>query len=272
MDNTLIVVAVCAVFVLVIGGMVLRRVRGAQVAKQAKQYAAERNWQYVSSDSGVVAKYPQLYPFYISGRSTSRPGISFGDSSTDAALDVLRFKSGDYPGESFTYTYTTHDDDSRSSSNPKHHFWHVVGLELPVPFPNLIIRRRRNIELPQVRLTKPVEIPSAELNSLYAVHSEHHPFAVDIMTPEMVQWLVGGQFQHEMVMQDSRLYLFCKGRQKLENIDAMLAQLNGFLTHVPATAWQKAQGEYPRPQRIQMVQSLDIGMMKDAYKEWRDTK
>lgn len=272
MDNPLLVVAVCAVFVLVIGGMVFRKVRGSRAAKQAQQYAAGRNWQYVSSDIGVVTKYPQLYPFYAAGRSTSRTGISSGGSSTGDALDVLSFHSGDYRGESFTYSYMSYDNDSSSSSNPTRHFWHIVGLELPVPFPNLIIRRRRKVELPQARLTKPVDMPSAELNSLYAVHSEHHPAALDVMTPEMVQWLVGGQFHHEMVMQDSRLYVYCKGRQKLENIDAMLAQLNGFLSYVPAEAWQKAQGEYPRPARVQMVESLDVGKMKDAYKEWRDTK
>lgn len=271
MNNTLLVVAVCLILAVIIGGIVFRRVQNTRATKQAKQFASDRNWRYVASDGSVVASYPQLYPFYVSGRSTFRPGLSSGNGSPDDCRDVLYFQSGEYSGQSFTYTFTSHDD-SDNSSKPKRHLWHIVGLELPIPFPNLIIRRRRKIELPQARLTKPVELPSAELNSLYAVHSEHHPAALDLMTPEMIQWLVGGQFQNEMVMQDHRLYVFSKGRQKLENIDPMLAQLNGFLSHIPGEVWQKAQGEYPRPARVQMVESLDFGKMKDAYKEWRDTK
>lgn len=42
------------------------------------------------------------------------------------------------------------------------------------------------------------------------------------MTTEMVQWLVDGKFQNEMVLQDRRIYVFTKGRQKLANIDPML--------------------------------------------------
>ena len=270
-DNTLLVVAVCVIFALVIGGIVFRRVKSTRAAKQAQQFAAERNWRYVTSDSGVVANYPQLYPFYVSGRSTSRPGIGLRSGSADDCRDVLYFRSGEYPGQSFTYTYTTYDEDSDKSSNPKHHFWHIVGLELPIPFPNLILRRRRKIELPQARLTQPIELPSTELNSLYAVHSEHHPAALDLMTPEMIEWLVDGRFQNEMVMQDRHLFVFNKGRQKLENIDPMLAQLNGFLSRIPQEVWQKAQGTYPRPTRVQMVESLDLGKMKDAYNEWRET-
>lgn len=271
MDNPLLVVVVCLIFAVVIGGIVFRRVQSTRATKRAEQFAAERGWRYVTSDSRVLESYPQLYPFYVSGRSTSRPGISLGHGSTDDCRDVLYFQAGEYPGQSFTYTYTSHDD-SDKGSNPKPYFWHIVGLELPTPFPNLIIRRRRKIELPQARLTQPVDLPSAELNTLYAVHSEHHPAALDLMTPEMIQWLLAGQFQNEMVLQDRRLYVFNRGRQKLENIDPMLAQLIGFLSHIPANVWQKTQGEYPRPARIQMVESLDFGKMKDAYKEWRDSK
>jgi len=271
-DNVLLFLAVGAILAMVIGGIVFRKVQRNRAAKQAAQFAHDRNWRYVASDSSIVTSYPQLFPFYASGRSTSQPGISFGGSSAGDAHDVLSLRSGEYSGQSFTYTYTSYDDDSEKSSSTKTHLWHIVGLELPVPFPNLIVRRRRKLELPQARLTKPVELSSADLNALYSVHSEHHPAAFDMMTSEMVQWLLAEQFQSEMVMQDRRLYVFNKGRQKLENIDPMLAQLSGFLSRIPTEAWQKAQGEYPRPARVQMVQALDLGKITDAYKDWRDSK
>lgn len=272
MNDTLVFVAVFAILALIIGTRVFRRLKGKKAAKQAEQFARERNWRYANSDVSLIRSYPQLFPFYASGRSNARSGISFGDSSTGNALDVLYLQSGKYSGHSFTFTYTSHDSDSDGSSSTKNHFWHVVGLELPVPFPNFIIRRRRKLDMPQGRLTKPLELPSAELNALYTVHSEHYPLAMDVMTPELVQWLVDGQFQREMVLQDRRIYVFNKGRQKLSNIDPMLSQLNGFLSHIPAEAWQKAQGEYPRPERVQIFDALDLGKMKDAYKAWRDSK
>lgn len=92
------------------------------------------------------------------------------------------------------------------------------------------------------------------------------------MTPEMVQWLVDGLFQHELVLQDQRIYVFSQGRQKLANIDPMLSQLTGFLSRIPAEVWRKAEGEYPRPDRVQIFDALDLGKMKDAYKDWRDSK
>lgn len=272
MNNNLVFVIAFVIVAMIIGSIVLRKVKSNKAAKQAEQFAMERNWRYASSDTNLIKSYPQLFPFYVSGESTSRPGISFGDSSTGVARDVLYFQSGENAGHSFTYTYTSHDTDSDNTSSTKNHFWHVVGLEIPVPFPNLIVRRRRKLDMPQSRLTKAVQLSSPELNSLYSVHSEHHPLVVDVMTPEMVQWLVDGQFQDEMVLQDRRIYVFSKGRQKLANIDPMLSQLNGFLSRIPAEVWQKAGGEYPRPDRVQMFDSLDLGKMKDAYKDWRDSK
>lgn len=271
MNNILLFVAVGVILAVIIGGIVFRKVQRTRAAKQAEQFAQQRGWRYVASDNSVLTSYPQLFPFYVSGRSTSRPGTSFGDSSTDEARDVLHLKSGEYPAQSFTYSYTTYDEDSGKSSSAKTRLWHIVGLELPVPFPSLIVRRRRRLELPQARLTKPVELPSADLNAMYSVHSEHQPAAFEIMTPEMVQWLLTEQFQDEMVLQDHRLYVFSKGRQRLENIDLMLTQLSGFLSRIPAEAWQKAQGEYPRPARVQMFEALDLSKMTDAYKEWRNS-
>lgn len=269
MESILVVIVAIVIAAIIVGGFVMRRRR----AKQTEAFAQERGWRYEKSDATVLSAYPQVFPFYAEGRSTSKPGISLGGSGrSDDAQNVMYLNVGDYPGHSFTYNYSTRDTDSDGDTSTKQHYWHVLGVELPVPFPHLTIRRRRKLDALENRLTKPVELPHPGLSAAYTIHSEHPPAAFDVVTPEMAQWLLAQQFKTEMVLQDTRLFVYAKGKQKLENIEPMVAQLAGFLSQIPAVAWQKAQGEYPRPQRTLMVDSLDLNKMKDAYTQWRDSQ
>ena len=268
MENAFFIAIGGIVLVSIVGGYVLRKRR----AKQTEEFAKQRGWRYVPSEVGILDSYPQTFPFYSEGGSRSKPGLSIGDSSQGGAVDLMHLNTGDYAGHSFTYTYRTHGTDSDNNSTSTDHNWHVVGLELPVPFPNLTIRRRRKLDALGNALTKPLDFASPELTAAYTIHSEHPPAAFDIFTPEMIQWLVGEQFRDEMVMQDHCVYVFRKGKQKLEAIDPMLGQLSGFLNRIPAEAWQKAQGEYPRPQRVRKVDALDLNQMKAAYQEWRESQ
>ena len=268
MNNALFIGIAVFIFVVAVGGFVVR----ARNAKKAREFAAARGWRYEKSDVGILGSYPQLFPFYSQTGGRGKPGLSFGDSDQGEARDVLYFNAGDFFGHSFTYTYTTHEQNSDNETSTKKHYWHVVGLELPTPFPSLIIRRRRKLDALENRLTKPVEFPQADLNAAYTIHSEHPPAAFDIVTPQMAEWLVHEEFRNEMVLQDHKLYVYKKGRQKLDNVDPMLKQLTDFLAHIPAAVWQKTQGEYPRPQRVNYVQSLDLGQMKAAYDEWRESQ
>lgn len=268
MEIALFIGSGVVILAFIAGRFVLRK----RKAKQAEAFAGERGWRYVPSDVGILDAYPQTFPFYSEGGSRSKPGLTIGDNSQGGARNLMHLNAGDYAGHSFTYTYTTYDRDSDNKSSSQNHYWHVVGLELPVPFPNLIVRRRRKLDALENRLTKPVEFPSPELTAAYTIHSEHPPAVFDIITPEMAQWLVGEEFRDEMVMQDHSFYVFRKGKQKFENIDSMLGQLRGFLSRIPAEAWQKAQGEYPRPQRVRNADALNVNQMKDAYREWRETR
>lgn len=268
MENALIFGIAIVIFAIILGGFIVR----ARDAKKVREFAASRGWRYEKSDVGVVDSYPQLFPFYSHTDGRGKPGLSFGDSGRGQAVDVLYFNAGEYVGHSFTYTYTTREEGSDNSTSTKNHYWHVVSLDLPTPFPMLIIRRRRKLDAFENRLTKPVEFPQAGLNAAYTIHGEHAPAARDIVTPQMVQWLVREEFKNEMVLQDHKLYVYKKGRQKVENIDPMLKQLTDFVAHIPADTWQKANGEYPRPDRVKYVPSLDLGQMKAAYDEWRESQ
>jgi len=268
MDPIIIFGVAALILVIAIGGAVRR----ARNSKKVQGLAAERGWRYEKSDAGVLSTYPQLFPFYSHGEGRSKPGISFGDRVSGEARDVLYLTEGEYSGQSFTYTYTTYERDSDGDTSSKKHYWHVVGFELPTAFPNLTIRRRRKLDFFENKLTKPVDLPYSELNSAYTIHSEHAPAALDIVTAAMAQWLVREQFRAEIVLQDRRVYVYTKGRQKIENIDPMVKQIIDFLAHIPQEAWQKTRGEYPQPQRVKYVESLDLNQMKSAYDDWRESQ
>lgn len=267
MEKLIIGVVAVAILTIIVGGAVMR----ARRAKQTEKFAQERGWRYERADATILGQYPQLFPFYSQGRS--RPGISFGGGgSNDDAQNVLHLNVGGYPGHSFTYTYTTYDTDSDGDSSTQNHYWHVVGVELPEPFPQLTIRRRRRLDALENRFTKPVEFALPELNAAYTIHSEYPPAAYDVVTPATAQWLLAQQFKGEIVLQDTRLYVYAKGKQKLENIDPMVAMLSEFISLIPPAAWHKAQSEYPRPQRPLLSEGLDLNAMKDAYTQWRDQR
>lgn len=277
MNTNFVILVATLVFVFIVGGVIMRKLKSNNAAKEAQEFARSKNWQYESANEAIVGSYPQLFPLYAEGRSTRQPGINVAASTEELARDILYFHAGRYPGQSFTLTYAAYDTgtagSSEDSSNSKRHFWHIVGLELPVPLPELTVRPRRKIDALERRLTKPIELSSDEFNSSYAVYSEHPPFAHDVFSADMMTWLMQGAFKNQLVLQDHKIYVFSKGRQNVEKIDAMLAHLEGFLARIPSTVWHKAQSaEYPRPERIKLSNTLNVSEMINAYKDWRDSK
>ncbi len=271
MDSAVLIAIVVAVVILVIAvSKALLRAKG---RKKSEAYAAERGWQYTKSDMGILDTYPQLFPFYSSSDSRDKPGVSFSSGDQGQAHNILCFTADGYPGQSFTYSYTTYDHDSTSNTNSQINNWHVTGLELPSPFPSMSIRRRQRVrDSLGVGNSDVVELPYPDLKAAYTVRCEHPEAALDIVTPEMAQWLLENNFKNEIILQDQRIYVYSKGSQDLEKIDAMVEQLTGFLALIPESTWQKTQGTYPRPKRVTMASSLNLNQMKDIYQEWRENR
>lgn len=267
MDNPIFIIVAVFIVAVLVGGFLLRRKR----AKQAQELVAARGWRYEKSDLGVLDAYPQLFPLN-GGTGLGVGALTGGRSSTRTnerqARDVVYLTAGDYPGHSFTCRYVTEERGSDNQTSRQTHNWHVVGLELPVPFPNVTIRRRRRLDAIENKLTKPVEFPMPEFTAAYTVHSEHPPAALDLITPDTVQWLLSQEVKNEIVLEDNHIYIYAKGQQKVDNIDPMLALLTGFLDRIPPAAWQKAQGEYPRPQRMRFGE-VDVGQIVNVVKGLR---
>ncbi len=110
-----------------------------------------------------------------------------------------------------------------------------------------------------------------DLNAAYTIRSEHPPAAMDIITPDTARWLIDQELKNPIVLQDHHLFTYAKGHQKVEAIDPMLAVLTGFLGRIPQQAWQKAQGEYPRPERKRTV-PVNLERIVDAVRGYRETR
>lgn len=268
MNSIIFVVVVVFIVASLAGGIVLRRKR----AKQAQEFVESRGWRYAKSDIGVLDSYPQLFPLNggmdIRESMGQQSGLNFGGRNERDARNVIYLNAGNYAGHSFTCHYVTAERGSDNETSKQTHNWHVVGLELPVPFPNMTIRRRRKLDRLENKITKPVEFPMADFNAAYTIHSEHPPAAMDLITPDTAQWLMAQELKNEIVLEDDRIYVYAKGQQKVENIDPMLALLTGFLDRIPQTAWQKAQGEYPRPRRMRMG-PVDVSQIADVVRGLR---
>lgn len=268
MEYPIFIIVALIIVATIVGRFVRDRKRRKQTEEQAQQLAQSRGWRYVESDIGILDSYSLLPP--LSGEDSG------GSRNQFDARHVIFLTAGDYPGHSFTHyhtaNYTDSDGDSKRDTSRKH----VVGLELPVPFPNVTIRSRRRSDRVFNKLnkvfntkTKPVEFPMEEFNAAYTVHSEHPPAALEIITTDTARWLIEQDLKDEIVLQDHLIVIYKDGYQQVENIDSMLAVLTGLLTRVPQEAWQKAQGEYPRPKRYHYSDAVNLNKIADAVKDYR---
>lgn len=204
--------------------------------KRFEEYAQARGWQYTPSDASLARAFPQQAPF--------------GSGSSRRCTNVLRHRSGKYTGYSFDYSYQVSSGSGENRSTTTYRF-HVVSLDLPHPLPRLTLRPEGALDgVAKFFGSQDVQFESAEFNRAWFVQAEHLPAAHDVIHPQMMTWLLEAPQQGaRFVIEDQILYTFRTGRQMRENIDPLIARLVAFSEHIPAFVWQKAQGEYPRPER-----------------------
>lgn len=243
MDNNLLIVIVVVFIIAVVG---YRFYRGRAQRRELEGYAKSRGWSYAAHDSSLGGRYLTLFPF------------AAGDSNRFE--NVVRFQDDSRTVESFDYQFTETATSSEDSSTTTR--FHVVGLELPQPIPQLQVRRASRIPLNLGVL----KFESEQFNKRWMVQGEHPAAAHDIIHQGMMEWLLTQDGTFPIALQDTLVFTFVEGRQKTERIDEMLAFLKDFVERIPNHAWQKAEaGEYPRPKRYQMTN--DLGTFVRAAKD-----
>lgn len=263
-----VVLVVVAVVAIGAGVLLMRRAKG----KKFEAFAAERGWRYEPRDrEQLVFQYPEVYPFGVGQAQEGKGRV---------CSNILHLTDGDIAGQSFDYSYTglkgsaafgLSDDEleralrkAEDSELEKKHF-HVVGIRLPQPLPQLTVRPKVSINAMPGGAGQRVQFESSQFNGAWIVNSEYPRAAHDVMHPRMMEWMLAQDPKVNLSIEDSVLFAVREGTQKLENIDQMLALLTQFVDQVPEHVWQKAQGEYPRPQR-QRTTSTGMGSLLRAAK------
>lgn len=243
MDNQVLLFVVVGVFIVVV--IVFGVVRNRAQQKKSEEFASSRGWRFTKRDDSLEETYPELFPL---GQGTGR-----------TFLNVMSFDAGALPAQSFDYRYTEVDSSSSSSSETSQttHKYHVVAVRLPQPLPLLMLRPRRKLDAIEGKIVKPISFESTAFNDAWFVQGEHPPAAHDVIHPRMMEWLLTVDSGRTLNLQDDTLFTYAKGIQKLEHIDGMVTFLTDFVSHVPAHVWQKADGEYPRPQRVRTTLNLN---------------
>lgn len=191
------------------------------------QYAASRGWGYEPSGHNLAGHLGDDYPF------------NAGDSRKYS--DVFTYTSGDATGMSleFTYSVTTRTGDTQSTST---YPFHVVTLNLPVALPRLMLRREgRTDAVGKFFGRQDIQFESAEFNKAWLVQGDNLAAAHDIVNPRMMEWLMDPRTEHAAFsISGSRAITYVKGRQRTENIDALIARVHGFVAQIPGFVWDKA--------------------------------
>jgi len=233
-DSAPFVIVLIVVVAAVIGG--IAALNAHRQRKRFQEYAAQRGWDYTPSEHSLARSFPQVDPF--------------GSGSSRRCTNVLRYRVGEYSGCSFDYSFTVSRGSGTNRSSTTYRF-HVVSFDLPHPLPRLTLRPEGMFDgVAKFFGSQDVQFESEEFNRAWFVQSEHLPAAHDLIHPRMMGWLLEpAQRGASFVIEDGILFTFLKGRQNLENVDPLIDRLAGLFGHVPEFVWQKAQGEYPRPER-----------------------
>lgn len=225
---TLYVVVALGILVVFAVALYLRHLE----RKRFEEYARARGWAYARSEPSLPRAFPQVEPF---GRGSSR-----------RCTNVFRYDVEGRTGYSFDYAYTQSSGAGDNRSTTTYRF-HVVSTELPQPLPRLTVRPENPLDgVTKFFGSQDVQFESEEFNRAWLVRSDHLPAAHDVIHPRMMDWLMqpanrGARF----VLEGTVLFTFTRGRQRLENIDSMIASVAAFREGIPAFVWQKARGEYP---------------------------
>lgn len=211
-------------FVAVVAVVILLAVRSGRRRRTALQeYAAARGWDYQGSAQGLA------------GRFTSEP---FNAGRSRRATDAL---TGDFHGRhaaSFDYQYVTGGGKDSTT-----HYFHVVCLHLPTALPRLRFDPDGlGASLATFFGGEDIQFESEEFNRAWRVRSDGPPqYAYDFVHPRMMETMMHqGIVGHSITVEGEDIYLYARGRQRIDRIDPRLAVLSSIVDQIPRHLWLKA--------------------------------
>lgn len=224
--TALIVVAVVAVFLLVIGGIVAGIVAAKKRREALQAYAASKGLAYTRRDNRWVHQFS---------------GSPFGLGHSREATNVL---DGPYDGRrmvAFDYVYYTTETSSSgnggTSTHEEAHRFGVVALAVGGAdgVPDLHVYPEGFFGRAIGHLTgHDIELESEDFNRAFTVHCSDRKFASDVLQPRLMQSLLAGFRDVDWRFDGQWLLTVHHGNHKIEGIEHSLAAADTILDSLPA--------------------------------------
>lgn len=210
---------ICIVVVFV-GGAALAYRAGAGHKAKVVAYARQRGMGLVLRDD-TYANLPWGEPF---GLGTAR-----------SALFLLTGEIDTHPFRCFEYHFTANQAGGAGGRT----FYCVYSVQGPSALPDLTVHKRKTgAKVAGAVGFDGIQLESEKFNSTYVVLAEDRKFASDLLTPQLMEWLLSVDAPGFSV-HGADFVVIERGVLIGQKVDRRVAELGGVLDRVPNFLWDR---------------------------------
>lgn len=193
-------------------------------------YATHREWEYRSADPALVSRFA---------------GPPFDRGHDQQATNVLLGKHDGRHFVAFDYSYVTSSGSGSNRSSQTHHY-SVVALNLGLSTPGLAVGPTSTFGRIWNAVTgRDVQVGNPLFDETFTVTSPSPEFAVDLLTPDVVNVLLHHPDLAWRLVGESML-VFRSGQHSTQEVEAKLHFMDAVLDRVPDHVRARLLGEQPR--------------------------
>lgn len=198
--------------------------------------ATERGWAFTARDDRWAERFDGQ-PFGV-GHSRQAHNIITGDH------DGRGFVAFDYR---YSTTETTRNADGTTSTSERVHPFSIVALQTGAAFPRLRVRPEGVFGRLFGRLAgTDIELESEEFNRAFTVTCENRRFAVDVLHPRMMEYLLGHR-ELSWDLRNETLLTAKSGQHSIAELDLALTAIDGILDRIPDLVWRAGRADAAEP-------------------------
>jgi hypothetical protein len=219
------------VVAVLVGGFLLDRKRRQRIMA----FCVARGWRYADEDPTLANRWS---------------GEPFDRGDRRRARNVIRGNESGRDFVAFDYSYQTHSSDSHGRRKTTTHHYAVYIVSIPAYLPTLEVCPEGVFAklADAVGLTSDIDLESEDFNRAFKVRAENRKFAVDVLSPRTMQYLLTAPAAAWRIEGNSMLR-WDSGRLDPTDIVVATAILDRVADGIPEFVWkdhQDQQGYDPR--------------------------
>lgn len=193
-------------------------------------YASHREWEYRQSDSSLVNRFA---------------GAPFDRGYSRSANNVFLGRHDGRDFVAFDYEYVTSSGSGKNRSS-EHHHYSVVAMNLGLATPGMAVGPTGTFgKLINAVTGRDVQIGNPAFDEVFTVTSPSPEFAVDVLSPDVVQVLM----HHPDLawrLEGESMLVIRGGQHSPQEIEAKLHFMDAVLDRIPEHVRSRLLGEPPR--------------------------